>query len=284
MGSFDVSPALRAWDEASEERLGIAGSGAIACGLAATAAEHGDVVMLARSRASAQRARRVVGQVCAKIGRPAVADNVRIVSDASGLASATFLVEAVIEDREAKLAVLRQLREVAGSEAVVFGTTTSSLSVAGLAETLDIDRRFVGLHVFNPVPKMKLVELAFPASATPSVRRRAHDLCEALGKTPVEVPDTAGFIVNRLLFPYLFSAVELMDASGVPAEHIDTCMTLGTGQPMGPLALLDYVGLDVAVAIGESIGTTVPRRLRELVADGALGRKTGAGLYDHGDG
>ena len=128
---------------------------------------------------------------------------------------------------------------------------------------------------------MKLVELAFPAAASDSTRERAHALCEALDKIAVEVPDLPGFVVNRLLFPYLFSAVVLQDEAGMSPEDVDMCMTLGAGHPMGPLALLDYVGLDVAVAIGEAIGADVPERLRALVAEGALGRKSGRGLYNH---
>jgi 3-hydroxybutyryl-CoA dehydrogenase len=126
---------------------------------------------------------------------------------------------------------------------------------------------------------MQLVELAFPPAASEETRRRARELCESLGKTPVEVPDIPGFIVNRLLFPYLFSAVELLSQTGVSPEDIDNCMMLGAGMPMGPIALLDYVGLDVAQAIGESIGARVPQRVVELVQSGSLGRKSGAGFY-----
>jgi 3-hydroxybutyryl-CoA dehydrogenase len=128
---------------------------------------------------------------------------------------------------------------------------------------------------------MELVELAFPPQANAEVRDRARAFCQSLGKTPVEVPDTPGFIVNRLLFPYLFDAVELMSQTGVEAVDIDRCMTLGAGLPMGPLALLDFVGLDVAQAIGESIGAEVPAKVRELVAAGALGRKTRSGFYEY---
>ena len=263
-----------------EERLAIAGSGAIACGLAATASQHGDVLLLARSDASADRARRTLGNVCGKLGEVADAGRIRVVTDAADLRRATFLVEAVVEDHDSKVDVLRTLHEVSGADAVL-ATTTSSLSVTRLADELDVHDRFVGLHVFNPVPKMKLVELAFPAGATPQVRERARALCAALDKTAVEVPDTAGFVVNRLLFPYLFSAVDLLEESGMPPADIDACMTLGAGHPMGPLALLDYVGLDVAVAIGESIDAPIPPRLRRLIAEGALGRKSGRGLYSY---
>ena len=110
---------------------------------------------------------------------------------------------------------------------------------------------------------------------------RALALCETFEKTPVEVPDVPGFVVNRLLFPYMFNAVRLMEDTGVDPLSIDTCMRLGAGHPMGPLALLDLVGLDVAKAIGETIGERVPRRVEELIADGALGRKSGRGFHSY---
>jgi 3-hydroxybutyryl-CoA dehydrogenase len=129
---------------------------------------------------------------------------------------------------------------------------------------------------------MELVELVFAPETEPDVKDRARALCEALGKTAVEVPDTPGFVVNRLLFPYLFDAVELMASTGIAPADVDKCMTLGAGVPMGPIALLDYVGLDVAQAIGETIGVDVPARLKELVKEGALGRKSKRGFYDYG--
>ncbi len=137
--------------------------------------------------------------------------------------------------------------------------------------------------MFNPVPRMELVELVFPHEATPETRERARVLCSDLGKTAVEVPDVPGFVVNRLLFPYLFGAVELMSETGMAAVDIDRCMTLGAGLPMGPIALLDFVGLDVSLAIGETIGCTIPPALVELVEQGALGRKAGRGFYEYGN-
>jgi 3-hydroxyacyl-CoA dehydrogenase len=135
--------------------------------------------------------------------------------------------------------------------------------------------------VFNPVPKMELIELAFPDAASESTRDRARALCASLGKTAVEVPDTPGFVVNRLLFPFLFEAVRLLERTGLDAEAIDTCMRLGAGHPMGPLALLDLVGLDVSAAIGRTIDVEVPARIDELIAEGALGRKTGRGFHSY---
>lgn len=261
-----------------QERLGIAGSGAIACGLAATAARHGEVVLWARSASSADRARGTVEKVCGRLSGEVNAANVHVSSDLAALADATFLVEAITEHHGSKAELLERMHEIA-APAALLATTTSSLSVEKLAEASGRAEHFVGLHVFNPVPRMKLVELAFPTAASAETRARAHALCEHLGKTAVEVPDIEGFVVNRLLFPYLFSAVRLQEETGMEAEAIDTAMTLGTGHPMGPLALLDFVGLDVAVAIGETIGTDVPARVYELADEGALGKKTGRGFY-----
>jgi 3-hydroxybutyryl-CoA dehydrogenase len=262
-----------------QERLGIAGSGAIACGLAVTAAGHGDVVLWARSERSEDRARRNVEKLCAKLDGHEH-DRIRIVRDLDALGDETFVVEAVVEEHEPKASILAELAGHTGEEAVL-STTTSSLSIAALAEATGRPERFVGLHVFNPVPRMKLVELVFAPEAVPSTRERAYALCKALGKTAVEVPDVPGFVVNRLLFPYLFSAVELMAETDLSAEDVDRCMTLGAGQPMGPLALLDFVGLDVAQAIGEAIGASVPEALEALVREDSLGRKSGKGFYNY---
>jgi 3-hydroxybutyryl-CoA dehydrogenase len=260
------------------ERLGIVGSGAIACGLAAAAARHGEVVLWARSDDSAQRARATVDKNCGRLSGEVNAEHVKIVQDLGALSDATAIIEAVVEDVDAKATLWRELAQVA-SDGALLGSTTSSLSVAQLAGASGAPERFVGLHVFNPVPKMKLVELAFPQEASAETRARATTLCEGLGKTAVIVPDIPGFVVNRLLFPYLFSAVALQEETGLAAESIDTCMQLGAGHPMGPLALLDFVGLDVAQAIGEAIGTAVPASLTALVGEGALGRKSGRGFY-----
>ena len=259
------------------ERLAIAGSGAIACGLAAVAATRGHVAVFARSEGSCDKAKTKVHKICEKLEYE-VNGNLTISRDPSVLEDATFVVEAIVEDPAAKAEIWSKLGEHLADDAVL-ATTTSSLPVSTLATASGHPERFVGLHVFNPVPKMDLVELAFPPEATEATRERARALCEALGKTAVEVPDTPGFVVNRLLFPYLFDAVRLMERTGLEAEAIDTCMQLGAGHPMGPLALLDLVGLDVSAAIGRTIGVEVPERITELIAEDALGRKTGRGFH-----
>ncbi|MEA2297583.1 MAG: 3-hydroxybutyryl-CoA dehydrogenase [Solirubrobacteraceae bacterium] len=262
------------------ERLGILGSGAIACGLAAVAGRRGPVVVWARSESSAGRARARIEKLGS--GLPAAVDpaTVEVTTERDQLAEATFLVEAITESLDVKSAVLRQLGEDAAPEAII-ASTTSSLSIGQLAAASGRPERFCGLHVFNPVTKMALVELVFPTGASEDTRARARALCVELGKTAVEVPDEAGFVVNRLLFPYLFDAVRLLERTGMAAADIDQCMKLGAGHPMGPLALLDLVGLDVSLAIGETIDTEVPDRVRELIAEGALGRKTKRGFHDY---
>jgi 3-hydroxyacyl-CoA dehydrogenase len=243
------------------------------------AAQRGDVVVLARSDGSAEKADRRVRALCEKAGA-SVNGNVRVTCDSADLSDASFVVEAIVEDPAAKRSLMSELGASLGAGAIL-ASTTSSLSIAELAEASGRPDRFVGLHVFNPVPKMDLVELVFPATATADTRARAHAFCVALGKTAVEVPDTAGFVVNRLLFPYLFEAVRLMDRTGLEPEAIDTCMKLGAGHPLGPLALLDLVGLDVSAAIGRTIGADVPERIERMIGEGALGRKAGRGFYTY---
>jgi 3-hydroxybutyryl-CoA dehydrogenase len=262
------------------KRLAVAGSGAIACGLAATAAHHGPVLLLARSDSSADRARATVEKTLSRLGAEVDPEHVEIVTDPEALAEATFVVEAVIEDHDVKARLLGELDAILEPEAIL-ASTTSSLSVESLAQASGRPERFLGLHVFNPVTKMKLVELIFPTTASAETRERALALCEKFEKTPVVVPDVPGFVVNRLLFPYLFNAVRLVEETGMAPADVDTCMQLGAGHPMGPLALLDLVGLDVSKAIGETIGETIPARLEELIAEGALGRKSGRGLHSY---
>jgi 3-hydroxybutyryl-CoA dehydrogenase len=268
------------------EFVAIAGSGTIASGLAAVAtASSSKVVLLVRSEESGDRALAAVEKASRRIAGSSP-DHVSITLDPSDLVEADLLVEAIIEDHATKVDLLRRIGDAApGAD---LATTTSSLSITDLGRDSGHPERVYGLHVFNPVPTMNLVELVFPDSLDAAVSERAHDWCHMLEKTAVEVPDTAGFAVNRLLFPYLFDAVRYQERTSLEAAAVDQCMTLGVAHPMGPLALLDLVGLDVAVAIGEALNAEsgnpdhlAPATVQEFVAAGHLGRKTGRGFYDY---
>jgi 3-hydroxybutyryl-CoA dehydrogenase len=266
------------------ESPGIAGSGAIATGLAAVSTTTADTILLARSEASAWRAEEKVVAACAKI-EGAEPSRLRVTTNPADLADCDVIVEAIVEEVEPKGELLSTIAEACPNADLA--TTTSSLSIAEIAEAGGIDDKLFGLHVFNPVPRMKLVEVCFPEGSE-GARETALAWCAALGKTAVEVPDLAGFVVNRLLFPYLFDAVRFMEQTGMEAGEIDTCMKLGAGHPMGPLALLDFVGLDVCKAIGDALYAASneeyqrpPKLLVEMAAAGKLGRKSGAGFYPY---
>jgi 3-hydroxybutyryl-CoA dehydrogenase len=266
-------------------RPAIVGSGAIGCGIAACASALGEVRLWARSDVSAWRAEERAEAECAKV-EGAAADRIRVTTSLDDLADCDLVVESVIEDLEVKAELLRGLGETAPDADL--GSTTSSLPVTELGERSSHPDRVFGLHVFNPVQRMELVELCLPDGLRDGVGERAQTWCGALEKRPVVVPDQPGFVVNRLLFPYLFDAVRLLERTGMSAEEVDACMQLGAGHPMGPLRLLDFIGLDVAAAIGQSLVDDTaeeryraPGRIEELIGERRLGRKSGAGFYDY---
>ena len=267
------------------ERPAIAGSGTIATGLAACASGASNVVLLARSDASAWRAEERAQKLASKLDN-ADAGRIKVTTDPADLAECDLVVEAVVEDLGAKVDLLTSAGNAARDADLA--TTTSSLSLDTIGSESGHTERVFGLHPFNPVVKMNLVELCLPDPAREEIRPRARAWCEAIGKTVVEVPNEPGFVVNRLLFPYLFDAVRLMEQTGMEAEDVDRCMTLGANYPMGPLALLDLIGVDIAVAIGEALHADSgedhhrpPGRLMALVGEGKLGRKSGAGFYTY---
>jgi 3-hydroxybutyryl-CoA dehydrogenase len=263
----------------------VAGSGTIACALAASASALGEVQLLARSDASARKAEERAQTECAKL-ESAVGDRIKVTTAPGDLAPCDLVVEAVVERIEAKAELLGELGDVCPRADLA--TTTSSLSIAELAKRSGHPHRLFGLHVFNPVDRMELIELCLPDGLREGVAERARAWCGALEKTAIEVPDQPGFVVNRLLFPYLFDAVRLAERTGMASAEVDACLELGAGHPMGPLRLLDFIGLDVAAAIGESLFADTgeeryraPGRIEELVGEGRLGRKGGAGFYEY---
>jgi len=262
---------------------GIAGSGAIATGLAAVSTTTADTILLARSEASAWRAEEKVVAACAKLegGDPS---RLRVTTDPADLADCDVIVEAIVEEVAPKGELLARIAEACPNADLA--TTTSSLSIAEIAAAAGTEKIF-GFHVFNPVPRMALVEVCIPDGAA-AAREKALAWCAALGKTAVEVPDEAGFVVNRLLFPYLFDAARMVERTGMEPGAVDTCMKLGAGHPMGPLALLDFVGMDVSKAIGNALYAesdepthNPPPIIVQMVEEGKLGRKSGAGFYSY---
>ena len=268
-------------------RPGIAGTGTIGCGLAVAASALGEVRLLARSDVSAWRAEEAAEGLVAK-ANGGVAARIKVTTKPADLSRCDLVIEAIREDLEAKGELLSTLGEACPDADLA--STTSALSVAELGRRGGHPERTFGFHVFNPVHRMELVELCLPDGLRDGLAERAKEWCRVLGKRAVVVPDEAGFVVNRLLFQYLFDAVRLLERTGMDAADVDACMTLGAGHPLGPLRLLDLVGLDVAEAIGDALHADSddaahrpPGRLVEMVGDGRLGRKSGRGFYDYLD-
>lgn len=212
---------------------------------------------------------------------------ITLVGDIASAKDAEVIVEAVSEDIEVKRQVWQEIDRVASSRALL-GTNTSSLSVTEIASFLSQPNRCCGLHFFNPAPIMDLVEVVRALKTSSATIDRARQFVERIGKTPIVCADQPGFIVNRLLIPYMNDAIHALAEGVADAEAIDRAMKLGANMPMGPLALTDLIGLDVALAAADSLyhefGDSkfrVPPLLRQMVRAGKLGRKAGEGFYTY---
>jgi len=219
--------------------------------------------------------------------RDAALGRLRATTDYGALAEGDFIVEAATEDEALKLKILRQVDAAAKSDSIL-ATNTSSISITRLAATTKRPAKFVGLHFFNPVPLMALVEVVRGRQTDDATVEAAAALAKRLGKTPVVVKDSPGFVVNRLLCPMLNEAVLAYGEGIAAAADIDEAMKLGCNHPIGPLALADLVGLDVLLAVMEVFHREFkdPKYrpaplLKEMVADGKLGRKSGRGFYTY---
>lgn len=279
------------------EKVGIVGSGIMGSGIAEVAAKSGfEVVLRSRKQESADQmvaglerslAKQVDKGRLEEADRDAALARVTATSDLHGLSDCDLVVESVVEDLAVKKALFNELDKIVKAGAVL-GTNTSTLPVVDLAVETARPEAVCGVHFFNPAPMMALVEVVRPLTASDETVEAVKAFATACGKDPVEVKDRAGFIVNALLFPYLNNAVRMLEAGTASAEDIDTAMKGGCNFPMGPLALLDLVGLDTSLSILDALYdefrdpnyAAVPR-LRRMVTAGQLGRKSGEGFYQY---
>ena len=217
----------------------------------------------------------------------AILGRVTATGDLAAVADCDLVIESVVEDLATKTALFAELDAVCGPDTIL-ATNTSTLPVTEMAVATGRPAQVCGIHFFNPASAMKLVEIVTPLTASDATIDAAVEFATKCGKDPVKVADRAGFIVNHLLFPYLNNAVRMLENGTATREHIDQAMTGGCNFPMGPLALLDLVGLDTSVAIldalydefGDHHYRVVPL-MRRMVTAGHLGRKSGQGFYDY---
>lgn len=278
-------------------RIGIIGSGIMGSGIAEVAATSGhEVVLRSRSIDSAQAMTAALERSLSRQvekGRREQSDadaalaRVTATADLADLAGCDLVIESVVEDLEVKLALFRELDGLCGSSTIL-ATNTSTLPVVDMAMATNRPEQVCGVHFFNPAPAMSLVEIVRPITASDATIDACRSFAEACGKQPVEVADRAGFIVNALLFPYLNNAVRMLENGVASRDDIDAAMKGGCNFPMGPLALLDLVGIDTSVAILDALYdefrdpnyAPVPR-LRRMLSAGQLGRKSGVGFHDY---
>ena len=279
------------------KRVGILGSGIMGSGIAEVAAKTGhDVVLRSRQQESADAMVAALEKSLAKqVDRgklsaeesTAVRARVSATSNLHDLADCDLVIESVVEDLAIKKELFKEL-DLVVKDSAILATNTSTLAVIEMAMVTDRPDRVCGVHFFNPAPMMSLVEIVRPLSASDETIAAVVAFATTCGKDPVEVNDRAGFIVNALLFPYLNNAVRMLENGTASRDDIDTAMKGGCNFPMGPLALLDLVGLDTSLSILDALYdefrdpnyAAVPA-LRRMVTAGRLGRKSKLGFYDY---
>lgn len=278
-------------------KVGIMGCGTMGLGVAQVCIQSGiDTVAVKATPGSTDKVRMKVEKSMQRIvergkldadARDAALARLHLSTDENEVADCDLVIESVIEDIDVKTALFQRLEKILSNNAII-ATNTSTLSVTAMMAVCKERHRVAGLHFFNPAPVMKLVEVIHAFETSEETISTLKAFCKRINKDPVVVQDTTGFIVNRLLTPYMLSAIRLLEMGTGTIETIDYAMTAGASHPMGPFALADYIGLDVVKAMSENIYQDIhqphmstPHTLTRLVQLGYLGRKSGLGFYDY---
>ena len=278
------------------EKVGVVGCGLMGSGIAEVAAKSGfdvrvreiddSAVEAGKKRIRKSMDRAVSKEKLSAEDRDAAWERISFTTEVSDLADRDLIIEAIVEELETKNALFQALDPVCGDQ-TIFASNTSSLTITDMAAATDRPDRFVGLHFFNPVPVMRLVEVVRTIATSDETFDRAFAFSEALGKKPIAAKDNSGFVVNLLLVPYMLDAIRQLERGVATIEDIDTGMMLGCGYPMGPFTLCDFVGIDTLYKISEIMYDEYreeryapPPLLKRIVSLGRYGRKTGKGFYD----
>lgn len=279
------------------KKVGVVGGGLMGSGIAEVSARAGlDVVVVESNEAAAEAAR---GRMTKSLERAeskgkidSAADvlaKVRFETDLNVMADRDLVIEAIVENEEIKTELFRNLDKIVESPDAILASNTSSIPIMKLGVVTSRPERVIGIHFFNPVPVLKLVELVPSIVTDPAVTELAREFVEGtLGKQAIDCKDRAGFVVNALLIPFVLSAIRMMESGFASAEDIDRGMVLGAAHPQGPLALADLIGLDTTKAVAESLYEefkeplySAPPLLNRMVDAGLLGRKSGRGFYTY---